>query len=423
MKKMKWISAVVICTLALVGCSKAGSSAPQDKTDKITISFIDGFTGGDGGYMKQITDGFNKSQNKYVVKEMQEKDYLTKYKSGNYDLVVISSSNLNTYKQDGMIQDVSAVMEKAGLKESDFHKAGIDLATLDGKMYGIPLDIYPLTMFYNKQLTPQPPATYEDLVKLQAELQGKDKNLFALGVPSSGLVQFYTMTIAAQNGIELKQDNYLNFNQPELADALLTFNRMIYKDHISPAGLGLDGEFQSFMKQAKDSNASVETAVSLTGPWFYGAAKEKYGDQLGIAPVPKLGKKQAVYGDAHTIAVSSKVKDEKVLAGIAEYLKYMFTTDNLIHWAESGQAPVYKATMDYIAKNKDKYPLPFASEQQFDSFVKAPQVYQFGEQMRYMDQTVFSKVVSTENITKEQIMKELELATEKAKQIAATQKK
>ncbi len=176
--------------------------------------------------------------------------------------------------------------------------------------------------------------------------------MYSLGVPSSGLVEFYTLTMAAQNGIDLKKDNYLNFSQPELADALLTFNQMIYKDHISPAGLGLDGEFQSFMKQAKDANASVKTAVAMTGPWFYSAAKEKYGDQLGVAPVPKLGNKQAVYGNAHTIALSSKVKDEKVLAGVEEYLKYMYTPENLIHWAEAGQAPVHKGTMDLIAKKQ-----------------------------------------------------------------------
>ncbi len=172
---MKWLSVALVCTLALVGCSKGGGSAAQSKDGKITINFINGFTGGDGGYMKQITEGFNKSQDKYVVKEIQDKDHYTKFKSGNYDLVVIHANNLQTYKQDGLIQDISTVMDKAGLKESDFHPAGINLTKLDGKMYALPLDIHPLTMFYDKSLTPQAPATYEDLVKLQANLQAKDK--------------------------------------------------------------------------------------------------------------------------------------------------------------------------------------------------------------------------------------------------------
>lgn len=103
------------------------------------------------------------------------------------------------------------------------------------------------------------------------------------------------MTIAAQNGIQLQQDNYLNFNQPAFADALLTFHDMIWKDKLSPAGLGLDGEFQAFMKEAQDANASVQTAVALTGPWFYGAAKDKFGDQLGIGPVLNWGRASGLW--------------------------------------------------------------------------------------------------------------------------------
>lgn len=424
-KTVKWLSTAIVLAMVLVGCSsnvtKDGGSESSADNGKITINFINGFTGGDGGYMKKITEGFNKSQDKYVVKEMQEKDHYTKFKSGNYDLVVIHSNNLQTYKQDGLIQEATSVMEKAGLKDTDFHQSGADLVKLDGKMYALPLDIHPLTMFYNKDLVAKAPATYADLVKLQAELQAKDKNLYALGVPSSGLVEFYMMTIAGQNGIDLKQDNYLNFNQPEFADALLTFNQMIFKDHISPAGLGLDGEFQSFMKEAKDANASVQSAVALTGPWFYGAAKEKYADKLGVAAVPQLGKQPGVYGNSHTIAVSAKVKDEKVMEGIAAYLKYLYTPENLVNWADAGQAPVHKATLEKIAAEKDKYALAYANSQQFDNFIKAPQVYQFGEQMRNMNEKVFSKIVTTENISKEEITKLLETATEKAKQIAATQ--
>lgn len=213
----------------------------------------------------------------------------------------------------------------------------------------------------------------------------------------------------------------MNFNQPEFADALLTFHQMIWKDKISPAGLGMDGEFQAFMKEGQDANASVQTAAAMTGPWFYGAAKDKFGDKLGISSVPQLGKEQAVYGNGHIIALPANVKNEQVLDGIAEYVKYMFTTEHLIHWAEAGQAPTHVATMKYIEENKDKYPMSYTNQQQFDTYAKAPQVYQFGEQMRYMNEKVFSKVVLTENVSKEDLLKELETATENAKQIAATQ--
>ena len=438
-KAVKWLSLLLVLSLVLAGCANGGNGGNESGSnesganqggaagstegsgEKIEITFINGFTGGDGGYMKKITDGFNRSQDKYVVKEMQEKDHYTKFKSGDYDLVMIRSSDLQTYKLDSLIQDIAPIMDKAGIKETDFHPAGVDLVKLDGAMYALPLDIHPLTMFYNKDLVAEAPTTYDQLVSLQKELQAKDPGLYAMGVPSSGLVEFYMMTIAGQNGINMASGNYLNFNQSEFADALLVFNRMIFKDKISPAGLGLDGEFQSFMKEAKDANASVQSAVALTGPWFYGAAKEKYADKLGVAPVPTLGGKPGAYGNSNTIAVPASVTDEQKLEGIAAYLKYMFTPENLINWADAGQAPVHKETMEMVTANQDKYPLPYANIQQFDTFIKAPQVYQFGEQMRFMNETVFSKIVTTENITKDEVMKLLEEATGKAQQIAAAQ--
>lgn len=421
MKFNKWLFLLVSLVLVLSACS-GNSSSSNSKDGRIEISFINGFTGGDGAYMKKITDGFNDSQEKYRVVESQEKEHYTKFKSGNYDLVVIHGNNLETYRLDGLIKDVDSLYEKAGIAESDFHSAGMELSKLDGKLYGFPIDIHPLTMFYNKELSPDAPKTYEDLVKLNTELQSKNNDLYALGIPSSGLVEFYMLMIAAQNGIDLKDGDHLNFAQPEYADALMTFHDMVWKDKISPSGLGLDGEFKSFMKEA-ESGTAVQSAIALTGPWYYGAAKEKYGDNLGIAPIPQIGKQEAAYGNAHILAVSSKVKEEEKEEGIAEFLKYMYTPDNLIHWADGGQAPVHLPTIEKIKSDQEKYQIAYQNQLQFDAYVSPPQVYQYGEQVRYMNEKVFSQLVTNEKLTKEQLMKELESATKKAEQIAETQPK
>jgi ABC-type glycerol-3-phosphate transport system substrate-binding protein len=421
MKITKFLALVVSVFLLLAGCSNGSSSSGPEKTSdgKIKISFINGFTGGDGAYMKKITEAFNKSQDKYVVTELQEKDHYTKFKSGNYDLVVIHGNNLETYKQDGLIQDIGPVIKKAGIKESDFHQAGLDIAKLDGGMFAVPLDIHPLTMFYNKDLIAEAPKTYEDLKALNTKLQAQSKDTYALGIPSSGLVEFYMLMIAAQNGVDLKDGEQLNFAQEEYADALMQFHDMVWEDKVSPPKLGLDGEFQTFMKEAKEGKA-YQTAVALTGPWFYGAAKEKYGDKLGVAPIPQIGSELASYGNAHTIALSAKVEDEKVKEGIAEYLKFMFTPENLINWADGGQAPVHLGTLEKIEAEQEKYQIAYQNSKQFENYVSPPQVYQFGEQMRYMNESVFSKLVTTENFTKKDLMKELEKATKVAEQVAAT---
>ncbi|GAC42518.1 hypothetical protein [Paenibacillus popilliae] len=85
MKKIKWLSALLILAVITAGCGGPGNVGEySSENGKTTITFLNGFTGGDGGYMKKITDGFNSSQDKYFIKEMQEKDHYTKFKSGNY---------------------------------------------------------------------------------------------------------------------------------------------------------------------------------------------------------------------------------------------------------------------------------------------------------------------------------------------------
>lgn len=417
--KKNFLALLVITALILASCGGGGSSG-ETADGKTQITFINGFTGGDGEFMKKITDGFNESQDQYVIEESQEKDHYTKFKTGDYDLVLMHSDNIATYKQDGMIQDLSGVMEQAGLSPDDFHPVAQEQVTLDDGIYAIPLDIHPMTMFYNKKLSPEAPQNYEDLKALTDTLQQQDQNLYATGIPSGGLPEWYIMTMVAQNGIELVEDNYLNFAQEELADALMIYHDMIYKDKISPPGLGLDGEFQAFMKQVDEGSSAVQTATALTGPWYYSAVKEAYGDDLGIAAAPQLGEQPGVYGGGHTISLPASVNDEEKLAGIAEFLKYMYQPENLANWAESGQAPTHLPTIELIEQDPEKYPLAVQNVKQFDSFVGAPPVYQFREQKRYLVENVFPQLVGDEGMTKEKLMPELEKATDQAKQIAET---
>ncbi|WP_329468462.1 hypothetical protein [Exiguobacterium sp. 9-2] len=397
--------------LPLTGCGDG-----KNADGKIEIKFINGFTGGDGQYMTKIVKGFNASQKKYKLVQSQEKDHYTKFKSGKYDLVVIHEASLRTYQSDQMIQPVTDYMKQANIKENDFLTSGVDSAKVGNKMYALPLDIHPLTMFYNKNLVKSMPKTYADLEQLNEQLQKKDDHLYAFGLPSSGLTPFYLTVAAAQNDIQLERDGYLDFAQPAYADALMKYHDMIFVDQISPKKLGLDGEFQSFMKTA--SNNANQTAVSFTGPWYYSAVKDKYKDQLGIGPMPLLFKSKATTGNAHTIAVSSSVQDQEVKKGISSFFKYLYTPKHLANWAESGQTPSHKETLKLITDDPSRYALAAENQKQLKDYVRAPRVYQFDEQMRYMNEVVFAKLTSDRNLTKDALMTELKKATKQAQEIA-----
>lgn len=407
---MKKVLALVLAVLMMVPMF-AGMAAAEEP---VKIRFINGFTGGDGAFMRKISDGFNASQSQFVVEESQEKDHYVKFETGDYDLVVVHGDLLATYVENGVLQPMNGVYEAAGLSIDDFHAAGKKIVDFDGDLYAMPLDIHPLTMFYNKQLSPEAPKSFADLVALKDKMGA---NQYVMGVPGAGLVEWYMMFLAAQNNVTVDENGAMKYDTDAFADTLLQLNKLIFEDKLSPSGLGLDGEFNTFMT-SEPSDTAVQTAVALTGPWFYSAAKEKYGDDLGVAPLPVIGANAGTYGSAHTIALSAKCTDEKKLEGIAAFFKYMFTTENLLNWADSGQAPLLNAVIEYVGAHPDEYPLPYANMQQFDGVRIAPPLYDVREQSKYLNETVYNLVVTKEGLTKDELMPELVKATELALEVA-----
>lgn len=181
---MKKITSLLVFVLTLGFVVSSGSSISTGtvaaQEDRIEINFLNGFTGGDGAFMKAITDGFNESQDQYFINEVQEVDHYVQFTTGDFDLVVMHGTNIATYRADGLIQEMAPFYEQAGLSLEDFHPVGADIVQFDdGGIFGVPLDIHPLTTFYNKQYVEEAPETYEDLVALNETVQAENENLYA----------------------------------------------------------------------------------------------------------------------------------------------------------------------------------------------------------------------------------------------------
>lgn len=410
------INKMLALVMALVLCCAVCMSAAAD--DKIQIQFLNGLTGGDGAFMRKITDGFNASQDKYEVIESQEKDHLTKFKANGADLTIMGDSDLYTYVADGLVQEVSSVYEAAGVKMDDFIESAQLAVNVNDGVYGFPLDIHPLTMFYNKALISEDevPTTYEDLVALNKKFQEQDPSLYVMAIPGSGLPELYWYSAAMQYGLELAEDGACNFNQEKLIDIFMMFHDMVFVDNLSPANLGLDAEFTSFAKTAND--ITTQAALAMTGVWFYGAAAEIYGDDLGIAKIPVFGDEFATCGGAHVICVSCEVTDDAKFEGIAAFFNYLYQPENLLNWADAGQTPVHKATMDVIRANPEKWPVAAVNVDTVVASKPNPKVYNSGTQMGYVNNNIWPLVVSDPDLTREQLADLFAQATKNARQVA-----
>lgn len=393
----------------------------ENNGDKTVIRFINGFTGGDGAFMTKIVDGFNESQDKYFVEQLQDADHYTKFKSDNtYDMLIIHADWISTYHELGLLREVSDIYDAAGISfEDDFHDITKTYAKYDDGIYAFPLDLYAETFFYNKELVGDDvPENYQDLIALRDKLDSENTNIYPLSIPLTGDHQWGWMTALGQSGVNWVEDGHVKIDTQEACDAFMKIHDLIYVDKLSAAGLGANAHTDSFIAEASDG-ANVRAAMVMTGPWNYTSFKEILGDNLAVGTLPQIyGDTKCVPAGGHTFGVSANVTDEDKLAGIAEFFKYVYQPEVLLNWADSGQAPVHLATMELVKADPEKYPVAAVNYTIFDDCMILPAVYNIREQVKYVNETVWAMVVQTEDLSPDDLMVELEKATKIAEELS-----
>ncbi|WP_409304266.1 ABC transporter substrate-binding protein [Peribacillus sp. SCS-155] len=421
MKKKKWLGIAMTALLAagsLAACSSDESSSSDGggSGDGEKITYWAPFSGADGPRMKKIVENYNKSQSKYNVnlQIVPQTDY---YKtidlafSGQKnapDLMIAHTDQLVNYAEKNLLKDLTDTIEETGVKEEDYSETAWQAGSIDGKQYSIPLDIHPLILYYNKDmfkdagLDPEkPPTNRDEFVAAAKKLTDSSKNQYGFVVPTLWPNQFIYPTVFFQNGGELLKDGNPNYNSPEGVEALTFLRDLIEKEKVSPANVQQDGEVTLFL-QGKN-------AMQLNGPWMM-EQWDKAGINYGVAEVPMLGtEKQAVYANGHNFVIPASVKDEKKLAGISDFLKYV--AENTMEWAKSGQAPASKAIYEQNEEFKKMTQQPkVAKEFEYAQF--APRVPNWGQ----LSEPLWAEV-NLALLGKKDPQKALDDATKKAEQI------
>ncbi|WP_082235487.1 ABC transporter substrate-binding protein [Halobacillus massiliensis] len=372
----------VLLVIGVMGCSSESSGENgQDEGNVKKITFWTPFSGPDGPKMKEIVDGFNDSQNQYEVNleiKPNEDYYKTldlaiQDKKNVPDLSIVHANHLPTYADKGILKQMDDLTGDL-VKKENYHENAWEGASYNGKLYGVPLDIHPLILYWNKDMFKEagldpnkPPKNRKEFLEIAKKLTNKDKGQYGTVVPTGGLQDFIFPTIVYQNGGELiTDDKEINYDTKPVIDALQFERDLIEKYNVAPSDVQ-DSPTPLFLQQ--------RAGMILNGPWMINQFKESDID-FGSAPIPQLGTDtQAVYGNSHNFVILDSVKDEKKIAGIKEFISYV--GENSISWAEAGQAPASKAVLE-SDKFKELDHQPNVA-QQFDYVKFPPDVPNWGQ--------------------------------------------
>lgn len=372
---------------------QAPAQAPAASGERVLINMVDGLLGDDGPYMDQIIQGFNDSQTDYEIKRTNGDNQYIEFESGDHDLFLMDAEMIATYYQDGMVRELSDVYTMAGLSPDDFHEITKSYAAQAGGMYAVPLSIHAYTQYYNKALVDKAPETYQDYLTLRDTLDSENSGVYPLGVALYGEHQWLYLTYFLQNGVNIFGETQVQVDKPEVAEVLMKLNALVDRDGISPQDLGANAHMYAFMDDMI-TEPDVRTATVLTGPWNYPTMKEKYGDDLGVATLPRFGEQLLIPAGGYSFVVHADVTDQAKLEGIAAFLKHVYQPQSMALWADCGHAPVYLQAMEDIQQNPEKWPVANIAYQNIDNLRLLPQLYKILRQLVYVDTTLYQQAVT-----------------------------
>lgn len=366
-REFLWTSLGAGAGLALAGCGGGpqnnpavqGGSAGSGKAyngPKVTLEFWNGFTGGDGPFIRKMVEQFS-SENKniqvkmnIIVWEQYYQKVPTAVASGNGpDVGIMHCDQLGTNAARNVVVPLDDVAKTLDLKESDFYPTVWEAGLYNGKRYGIPLDMHPLALYYNKDLLAKagmdkPPQTKDEYMGVLKELKAKGiQGSWVSPFLFTGVLQF--MSLLWQYGGDLYNSDVTKatFNSDAGVEALSWMVSLV-KSGYSPKNVAQDAEYTAFQ--------NGKNALHWNGIWNIVPFGELKDLNWGVAPLPQIGSQGGAWSNTHQfVMMTQRTPDPNRQAASKYFINWI--SQHSLEWAKSGKIPARKSVRDSQAFKND----------------------------------------------------------------------
>jgi multiple sugar transport system substrate-binding protein len=223
----------------------------------------------------------------------------------------------------------------------DFFPALVEMARIEGRVYGVPRNIDVKLLHYRHDTVAKPPKTWEELTATARALAGKDSYGFVFTGKDSGLFGMF-FELAEMAGARLFPDDKIPRLNCEGGQWALQTIRDLYLSGAVPAAV-VDWQYDEAHRCFRDGRA----AMICDWPGYFGsycAADSQVRGKFALARMPAgpLGVNRA-YAGAHTFALTQRgVRDR----GAVELLRFLTAPAQQLREAQAGSVPVRRSVMD-----------------------------------------------------------------------------
>jgi multiple sugar transport system substrate-binding protein len=302
--RASWLSATMASALLVVGLAACGTGSGGSASGNVQI--WEGYTGVEATVFKHLLSEWNKAHpsekvtSLFVNNDNSLPKLLTAVKGGGQpDIAYVYGSWAPNVAQIPQVVNLTKVVQQPGVNWDDFWVGERDVATVNGKVIGIPALVDNLAVVYNKTLFAQaglqaPTAdwTWSQFEADAAKLTDSAKKQFGTAYVTPGsedTVWHWEALLWEAGGQILNSGNTkAAFDSPAGLEALTTLQTMAVTDksmYLDPS----DSEYANLFNSGK-------IGMLVTGPWDLSAFPNvKYGVQI-MPSYPGVNSHQTISG-------------------------------------------------------------------------------------------------------------------------------
>src|SRR5215210_3387195 len=346
------------------GGGDTGSAPTSYNGPNVNMQFWNGFTGGDGPFMRDLVKRFNGEHKNINVKMIVQEwaDYYQKVPQAvasgrGPDIGVMHVDQLATNAARNVIVPLDDVATTLKISSDDFAKNVWDAGIYHDKRYGIPLDTHPLGFYYNTahlqkagiHKAPQTRDEYDDALK-KLKAAGIEQPFWQ---SSTWPAHLMFMSLLWQFGGDLYNSDATQaaWNSDAGVQAL-TWQVDLVKNGYSPKNVAQDADYIAFKNQKNsfhwDGIWQTQDLQKTDVPW-------------AVAPLPEIGSQKGVWGNSHNLVImrqqsqnQNKLDAAKVFIG--------WISEHSLDWAKGGQVPARNSVRNSQGFKSLKYQPIFAEE-------------------------------------------------------------
>jgi multiple sugar transport system substrate-binding protein len=323
-----------------------------------TLTFWNSYTASDRPFVEAIVNKYNSSQSKVHIAMtimpgdvLQEKLLVSLGTGTGPNISTAPGGPLQAIPQfanAGVIQPVDFAYGTGGVDRSALPAGFFPAATWKGKLYGVPMTIQPVIMYYNPEIYATNklavPATVEELVSGLEKIT--KTGISGMPLATTAVVDWWSLWLWAYGG------NYDKNGQSLLATknseaGFAAWGNMEAKAKVSPLNLtGAQGDSLFSTKQA---------ATDISGPWVVsGFTQAKV--PFDVIPFPAGPGGAATLGTGGTMMLSAQTKE---LEAAKDFFTFWTSPWAALEYAKSGSNAL-RTDLDAEVATLGKFPGKFA---------------------------------------------------------------